>query len=247
MSHHSVHANRMRLFLINLLSASLQQIVFFDSTVKIILSTEPQPNMSSQHAPWEEDRKCGENMKSRTIQEGWALRKTVGKIHILYTGLLSAPCLLLKRVQPFLFSATPSSYFSSQSIQAQWFVLEMLSFVSLAFISVWCLSCFTAFLSRRQSQHLTLGVLFNTPLWLDEAKETLINKPTQVPGWPRKCPLPPSEAWKRDEVNGASVLNAGLVNKPKQGGGRGQSACVSVWSSLHHHQSCYKQWHWSCD
>ena len=119
MSHHSVHANRMRLFLINLLSASLQQIVFFDSTVKIILSTEPQPNMSSQHAPWEEDRKCGENRKSRTIQEGWALRKTVGKIHILYPGLLSAPCLLWTRVQPFLFSATPSSYFSSQSIQAQ--------------------------------------------------------------------------------------------------------------------------------
>lgn len=89
MSPHSVHANRMRLFLINLLCASLQQIVFFDSTVKIILSTEPQPNMSSQHAPWEEDRKCGENRKSRTIQEGRALGKTVGKIHILYPGLVS--------------------------------------------------------------------------------------------------------------------------------------------------------------
>lgn len=193
----------MRLFLINLLRASLQQIVFFDSTVKIILSTEPQLNMSSQHAPWEEDRKCGENRKSRKIQEGWALRKTVGKIHILYPGLLSAPCLLLMRVQPFLFSATPSSYFSSQGIRAQWFVLEMLSFVSLAFISVGCLSCFIAFLSRRQSQHLTLGVLFNTPLWLDEAKETLINKPIQVPGWPRECfchPLKPEREMKSIEL-----------------------------------------------
>mgnify|MGYP007134388677 CR=1 FL=1 len=37
MSHHSVHANRMRQFLINLLRASLQQIVFFDSTAIIHL------------------------------------------------------------------------------------------------------------------------------------------------------------------------------------------------------------------
>ena len=110
MSHHSVHANRMRLFLINLLWASLQQIVFFDSTVKIILSTEPQPNMSSQHAPWEEDRKCGENRKSRTIQEGQTLEKLLER-YTSYTQVLSAPCLLLRRVQPFLFSATPSLYF----------------------------------------------------------------------------------------------------------------------------------------
>lgn len=33
--------------------------------------------------------------------------------------------------------------------------------------------------------------------------------------------LPPSEAGKRDEVNGASVWNTGLVNKPRQGGARG--------------------------
>jgi hypothetical protein len=57
----------------------------------------------------------------------------------------------------------------------------MLSFVSIAFISVGCLSSFTAFLSRRQSQHLTLGVLFNTPLLLVEAKETLINSFPRTP------------------------------------------------------------------
>lgn len=47
--------------------------------------------MSSQHALCEEDRKYGENRKSRKIQAGWALGKSVRKTYISYQGLLSAP------------------------------------------------------------------------------------------------------------------------------------------------------------
>lgn len=139
------------------------------------------------------------------IQAGWALGKSVKKTPS-YTKVFHQPpafCWPGDWVQPFLFSDTPSSSVSFQGIQAQWFVLEMLSFVSFAFISVGCLSCSTTFLSRRQSQHLTLGVLFNTPLWLDEAKETLINKPTLVPWWPRVCfchPLKPQREMKWMEL-----------------------------------------------
>lgn len=89
----------------------------------------------------------------------------------------------------------------------------MLSFVSIAFISVGCLSYFTAFFSTKQNQHLTLKVLFNTPLLLDDAKETLINKPTQDSSHGMKYASGTLWSWRRDEVSGASVLNTGLINK----------------------------------
>lgn len=131
-------------------------------------------------------------------------------------------------VQPVLFSDTPFSSIPFQGVQTQWLVLKMLSFVNLAFISVGCLSCFAVFLSRRLSQHLTLGVLFNTPLSLREAKEILINKPTQFTDglWCVSATL-----WKGDEVNGASVWNTGLVNKPPSRVEPEGEMFVSVWGS----------------
>lgn len=158
----------------------------------------------------------------------------------IYSKVLGQPpafCQLEGWVQPRVFCDTPFSSISFQGIQAQWFVLEMLSFVNLAFISVGCLSCFIAFLSERQSQHLTLGVLFNTPLLLDEVKEILINKPTQFYDGPGCV----SASLQGDEVNGASVWKTGLVNKPQQVGSRGGSACVSVGQ----HRCCSKGWRWS--
>lgn len=182
--------------------------------------------MSSQHASCEEDRK-----KERTewYRQG-GLLGNLSERHTFHIKVFCQPpafCWPEGWVQPVLFSDTPFSSISFQDIQAQWFVLEMLSFVSLAFISVGCLSCFTSFLSRRQSQHLTLGVLFNTPLLLDEAGETLINKPTQVQGLPRVCfchPLQLKERWSEWSF----CLESWPSNKLQQGGARGESACVCV-------------------
>lgn len=180
----------------------------------------------------------GKTGRAEWYWQGGLLGELSGR-HRSYSKVFCRPpafCQPEDWIQPVLFSDTPSSSISFQCIQAQRFVLEMLSFVNLAFISVGCLSCFIAFLSRRQSQHLTLGVLFSTPLLLNEAKEILINKPTR---FYNGLGCVSASLWKGDEVNRASVWNTGLVNKPRQGGVRGGSACACV-GQHRCYQSCSK-------
>lgn len=111
-SHHSVHANRMRLFLINLLRASLQQIVFFDSTVKIILSTEPQLNMSSSACTLgRKTGNVGKTGRAERYRKGELSEKLLER-YTSYTQVFCQPLPPADESSAFSLLCQFSSYFS---------------------------------------------------------------------------------------------------------------------------------------